>query len=91
VHSSPAARLSAALSLAAVETLQSLPESESSAIAITTLKLHAERMRQAAAERRVAQRFTAAHPLVPVARIPAQPEDVHDLDGLRDIGTAFAD
>jgi anion-transporting ArsA/GET3 family ATPase len=91
VHSSPAARLSAARSLAAVETLQSMPESDSSALAVTALKLHAERMRQAAAERRLAQRFTAAHPLVPVGRIPAQPEDVHDLDGLRVIGTAFAD
>jgi anion-transporting ArsA/GET3 family ATPase len=89
VHSSPAARLSAARSLAAVETLQSLPDSESSALAVTALKLHAERMRQAAAERRVAQRFTAAHPHVPVGKIPAQPEDVHDLDGLRVIGTAF--
>ena len=91
VHSSQAARLSAARSLAAVETLQSLPESDSSALAVTALKLHAERMRQVAAERRLAQRFTAAHPLVPVGRIPAQPEDVHDLDGLRVIGTAFAD
>jgi anion-transporting ArsA/GET3 family ATPase len=90
VHSSPAARLSAARSLAAVETLQGLPESESSDLAITALRLHAERMRQASAERRLAERFTAAHPLVPVAQIPAQPEDVHDLDGLRVIGRAFA-
>jgi anion-transporting ArsA/GET3 family ATPase len=91
IHSSPAARLSAARSLAAVETLQGLPESDSSTLAITALRLHAERMRQSAAERRMAERFTAAHPLVPVARIPAQPEDVHDLDGLRLIGTAFGD
>src|SRR5712691_205332 len=91
VHSSPAARLSAARSLAAAETLQSLPDSEQSALAVTALKLHAERMHQTAAERRLAQRFTAAHPLVPVGKIPAQPEDVHDLDGLRVIGTAFAD
>jgi hypothetical protein len=26
---------------------------------------------------------------VPVAEIPAQAEDVHDLEGLRDIGRAF--
>jgi anion-transporting ArsA/GET3 family ATPase len=91
VHSSPAARLSAARSLAAVETLQSQPDSEQSAVAITALKLHAERMHQAASERRLSQRFTAAHPHVPVGKIPAQPEDVHDLDGLRVIGTAFAD
>jgi anion-transporting ArsA/GET3 family ATPase len=89
MHQSPAARLSAARSLAAVETLQGLSEGDSSALAITALRLHAERMRQAATERRLAERFRAAHPLVPVAQIPAQPEDVHDLDGLRVIGTAF--
>jgi anion-transporting ArsA/GET3 family ATPase len=104
VHRSPAARLSAARSLAAVETLQGLPASDSSGpadakstskgptgteLAITALRLHAERMRQAASERRLAAGFTAAHPLVPVAQIPAQPDDVHDLDGLRIIGASF--
>jgi len=89
MHRSPAARLSAARSQAAVETLQGLPASESSAIGIAALRLHADRMRQAASERRLADRFTAAHPLVPVAQIPAQPEDVHDIDGLRVIGASF--
>jgi anion-transporting ArsA/GET3 family ATPase len=91
IHKSPAARLSAARSLAAAETLQGLPDGDSSTLAITALRLHAERMRQASAERRLAERFTAAHPLVPVAQIPAQPEDVHDLDGLRLIGASFSD
>jgi anion-transporting ArsA/GET3 family ATPase len=89
VHSSPAARLSAARSLAAAEALQGLDHSESSALGIAALRLHAERMRQAESERRLARRFTAAHPLVPVAKIPAQPDDVHDLNGLRVIGSAF--
>jgi anion-transporting ArsA/GET3 family ATPase len=89
MHRSPAARLSAARSQAAAETLQGLPASESSAIGIAALRLHADRMRQAATERRLADRFTAAHPHVPVAQIPAQPEDVHDLDGLRVIGASF--
>jgi anion-transporting ArsA/GET3 family ATPase len=90
MHRSPAARLSAERSLAAVETLQAMPESESSVLATSALRLHAERMRQAAKERRLAERFSAAHPHVPVAQIPAQPEDVHDLDGLRLIGATFA-
>jgi len=72
-----------------VEALQGMPDSESSALATTALLLHAERMRQTAKERRLAERFNAAHPLVPVAQIPAQPEDVHDLDGLRLIGLTF--
>ncbi len=89
VHRSPAARLSAARSLAAAETLQGLDDGESTALGITALRLHAERMRRAESERRLARRFTAAHPLVPVARVPAQPDDVHDLNGLRVIGAAF--
>ncbi len=89
VHRSPAARLSAARSLAAAETLQGLDDGESTALGITALRLHAERMRRAESERRLAKRFTAAHPLVPVARVPAQPDDVHDLNGLRVIGVTF--
>jgi len=89
VHRSPAARLSAARSLAAAETLQGLRDSEASALGIAALRLHAERMREAESERRLARRFTAAHPLVPVAQVPAQPDDVHDLNGLRVIGAAF--
>jgi len=58
-------------------------------LATAALRLHAERMQLVALERRLAEHFTAAHPLVPVAEIPAQPEDVHDLAGLRAIGTAF--
>jgi hypothetical protein len=38
----------------------------------------------------MAEHFTAAHPVVPVAEIPAQAQDVHDLAGLRAIGQAFA-
>jgi len=91
VHNQPAARLSAARSLAAAETLQGLDDgSDASTLAVTALRMHAERMRQAASERRLAERFTAAHPLVPVAQIAAQPEDVHDLAGLRAIGAEFA-
>jgi anion-transporting ArsA/GET3 family ATPase len=58
-------------------------------LAVAALRLHAERMQLAALERRLAEHFTAAHPLVPVAEIPAQPDDVHDIAGLRAIGTAF--
>ena len=59
------------------------------ALAIAALRLHAERMQLAVTERRVTEHFTAAHPLVPVAEVPAQPDDVHDLAGLRIIGRSF--
>jgi len=110
VHPSPAARLSAARSLAAAEALQAAggPDGNGSGpaargddggdtrdgpghpLAVTALRLHAERMQRAAAERRLAQRFTAAHPGVPAVHVPAQPEDVHDLAGLRTVGESFA-
>jgi anion-transporting ArsA/GET3 family ATPase len=106
VHQSPAARLSAARSLAAAETLQAderladppggepragsgQSDDEPRSLAIAVLRLHAERMQLAAKERHVAENFTAAHPLVPVAEVPAQAEDVHDLAGLRAIGESF--
>ncbi len=50
------------------------------------LRLHAEQMQLAERENRLKESFTAAHPAIPVAEVPAQPEDVHDLDGLRAIG-----
>jgi anion-transporting ArsA/GET3 family ATPase len=101
----PAAHLSAARSLAAAETLQAAgpshrvggegsadgeqPEEAARLLTIAALHLHADRMEQAAAQRRTAEQFTGAHPLVPVTEIPALAEDVHDLDGLRRIGQAF--
>jgi anion-transporting ArsA/GET3 family ATPase len=86
VQRSPAARLSAAGSQSAAETLQVTGEHP---LAVAALRLHAERMQQVSAQRRLAEHFTAAHPVVPVAEIPAQAEDVHDLAGLRAIGQAF--
>ncbi len=91
VHRSPAARLSAARSLAAAETLQAAngQDGASHALAIAALRLHAERMQQSAAEQRVAEHFTGAHPHVPVVEVPAQPEDIHDLAGLAAVGDSF--
>jgi anion-transporting ArsA/GET3 family ATPase len=86
VQRSPAARLSAAGSQAAAETLQATGEHP---LAVAALRRHAERMQQVSAQQRLAEHFTAAHPVVPVAEIPAQAEDVHDLAGLRAIGQAF--
>jgi anion-transporting ArsA/GET3 family ATPase len=93
VHELPAARLSAARSLAAAETLQAADGAQDGAgghaLAVAALRLHAGRMELAASERRLAEHFTAAHPHIPVVQIPAQPEDVHDLDGLTAIGENF--
>ena len=55
------------------------------------LRLYAENRRLAARDSRRASRFVAAHPNVPVARIPALAIDVNDLDGLREIGDRLAE
>jgi anion-transporting ArsA/GET3 family ATPase len=97
VHRARAARLSAARSLAAAEMLQNghgegmdRPPASRYPLAEAALRLHAERMQLATRESRLAEHFAAAHPSVPVAEIPARPEDVHDLAGLREIGTSLA-
>jgi hypothetical protein len=60
------------------------------AIAAAALRMHAERMNLSKRERRLAEHFTSAHPAIPVAEVVAQPEDVHDLAGLRVIGTILS-
>jgi len=99
VHVPAATRLSAARSIAAAETLENHETPDGTAepagtprYAVTAgvLRLHAERMQLAVRERRVAEHFTAAHPTVPVAAVAAQPEDVHDLEGLQAIGLSLA-
>ena len=56
----------------------------------TALRLHAERMQLAERERRLEESFSAAHPVIPIVEVLAQPEDVHDLDGLRSVGKELA-
>jgi anion-transporting ArsA/GET3 family ATPase len=58
-------------------------------VAADVLLVHAANLGRAQRERRITARFTGAHPDVPVAAIPAQPVDVHDIDGLREIGLAM--
>ncbi|MGY5885180.1 ArsA family ATPase [Modestobacter lacusdianchii] len=60
-----------------------------SELAAGALRVHAERMTVAAREQRLADRFTSAHPEVPIRAVPAAAGDVHDLDGLRLMGEAL--
>lgn len=55
------------------------------------LGIHAHRQAQAERQHHLAERFTAAHPSVPVAMMPAMAEDIHDLAGLRVIGDCLAE
>ena len=103
VHSAGSCRLSAASSQAAAETLETMRPNARVAPTSTAdysvtaqtataaaLRLHASRMNLGERERRVAGSFMSAHPAVPVVEVPALPEDVHDLTGLRRVGESFA-
>jgi anion-transporting ArsA/GET3 family ATPase len=83
VHALSADALSADASLAAAARLDATGEHPTAADA---LRVHASLARQVVREAEVAARFTQEHPKVPVARVAAQPADVHDIDGLRAIG-----
>ncbi|WP_030506756.1 ArsA family ATPase [Microbispora rosea] len=87
VHRPLAPSLSAARSSAAAEDLDAKGEHELTA---AVLRLHAGRMQLASREQRQQEHFTSAHPTVPIAQVPAMPEDVHDLAGLRQIGQLLA-
>jgi anion-transporting ArsA/GET3 family ATPase len=55
------------------------------------LRLHADRLRNAERQERLARKFVSAHPEVSVTEVVALPEDVHDLTGLRTVGDLLAD
>jgi anion-transporting ArsA/GET3 family ATPase len=88
VHPVTVPELSAEKALAAAEELDA--DSPDPRLAAGLLRLHAERVRLAARERRLAERFTASQPNVAVAEIPAHSGDIHDLDGLRWAGDLLA-
>ncbi|MFP5219065.1 MAG: ArsA family ATPase [Actinomycetes bacterium] len=98
VHRSAATALSAERALAAAEELQAMAgdgredggPSDDDVLASGVLRLHADRMTVAAREKRLRERFTYAHPGVPVTEVAALAGDVHDLEGLRRIGADLA-
>ncbi len=75
-----------------LERLGAVAKSEPSEtrLARTALQVHAELAHVADADERMSRRFSAAHPSVAVARVASLPGDVHDLAGLRTIGTLLA-
>jgi anion-transporting ArsA/GET3 family ATPase len=83
VHASSAGGFSDDEARAGVERLAANAEHRLTA---ALLRIHAERLTLAGQDQRLADRFTAAHPLVPVARVPALAGDIHDLAGLREMG-----
>jgi anion-transporting ArsA/GET3 family ATPase len=87
VHAASALHLSADRSAAGAEELD---EQGAHPIAAALLRLHADRVHTALRERRLRERFTSAHPHVPLVEVAAQADDVHDIDGLRRIAEELA-
>jgi len=75
--------LTAERSLAAAEQLDVPNPNPGQSLAGGLLRLHAERVELSRRESRLAERFAASHPGIKLLRLPAQAEDVHDLEGLR--------
>jgi anion-transporting ArsA/GET3 family ATPase len=87
VHRPAMEGLSAGRALAAAEDLD---EQRTGRLTAGLLRLHADRMLRFERNQALTARFTSAHPSVAVAEVPARPVDVHDVDGLREVGTALA-
>ena len=83
---SAAPEISVERSLAAAEELDA-----AAPLAASVLRIHADRVATSARQRRLAERFTLAHPEVARAEITALSGDVHDLDGLRRIARELAE
>ncbi|MEI2730548.1 MAG: ArsA family ATPase [Dermatophilaceae bacterium] len=78
--------LSAARARAAAELL----EERGRGLSAAALALHAQLVDVEARQRNLVRRFSAGHTGIPVVEVGALPQDVHDLEGLREIGAALA-
>jgi anion-transporting ArsA/GET3 family ATPase len=85
-----APRLSADKALSVAESLEEGNGPRSATNAAGLLRLHATVARTAERQRELADSFSSGHPEVPVVHVPALSQDVHDLEGLREVGTALA-
>ena len=74
----------------AMAAAQRLRTNDPDSLTAGLLRLHADRVRIVEREARLRRRFEAAHPQVPTAVVPALAGDVHDLDGLRQVGALLA-
>jgi anion-transporting ArsA/GET3 family ATPase len=88
VQTSAVPELDAATASAAAARLEATAPTS---VTASLLRIHADRVATLDRQRRLAERFTAAHRGVPVATIPAMPGDVVDLAGLRAVGRALAE
>lgn len=82
--------MSAETALASAQRLASSGEGTDADLTARLLELHAGRLKARERQHHITERFVGAHPGVPLAQVPALAEDVHDLDGLREVGELLA-
>jgi anion-transporting ArsA/GET3 family ATPase len=82
--------LTAARARDAADWLSAQPTNAAHALAASALQVHGEVSELANYDARMARRFAAAHPSVPLSLVAALPTDIHDLPGLRRIGELLA-
>lgn len=85
-----ASGLTPAKALSVAEALDESGGPRSATNAAGVLRLHAALVKTAERQRELADRFTRAHPGIPVTHVPALSRDVHDLESLREVGNALA-
>jgi anion-transporting ArsA/GET3 family ATPase len=83
----PQGEVSAEEAMTAAERLR---RQEADSLTAGLLRLHADRVRMVEHQARLRRRFEAAHPEVPTVVVPALAGDVHDLEGLRQVGALLA-
>ena len=84
--------LSASRALAAAEQLADSDAGTTTSTTATTeglLRLHATLAETADRQQRQVARFTAGHPGIPLVEVPAAAQDIHDLEGLREVAIAL--
>jgi anion-transporting ArsA/GET3 family ATPase len=87
VHRTHAPQLTAERAITGAETLG---ERGIEPLARAALLVHADRVKIADREQREITGFVSAAPRVPIVEVEAMASDIHDLDGLRRIGTELA-
>ncbi|NLJ54608.1 MAG: ArsA family ATPase [Intrasporangiaceae bacterium] len=64
--------------------------SQTAALTEGLLRVHADLAQTAERHHAHVHRFVAGHPGIPVTEVPAAAQDIHDLEGLREIGAALS-
>ncbi|HJQ04859.1 MAG TPA: ArsA-related P-loop ATPase [Nocardioides sp.] len=85
----PAGHLSAEEATAGADRIDAA-DGDGTSAAAALLRMHADRMRMTVRESALRDGFARAHPQVRTVVVPALAGDVHDLDGLREIGDLLA-